>query len=196
MKALLHPIVWQNIADGVAHYTRAGFTYVEVPWVIPTRVVNATLPPHAVPCTVLTGPWFRGCLVGSAEQSLLAMCLEGRFGPGSYCAVSPCHRDDPNDDLHGNHFIKLELMRILPEAPRNHSTLIHEMVEAATVFHAPRVPVQSLAIDAHQVDLVTVPDAIEVGSYGYRSHRDIHWIYGTGVAEPRLSTVQGRARTA
>ena len=30
-------------------------------------------------------------------------------------------------------------------------------------------------------------DGIELGSYGFRKHLDYGWVFGTGVAEPRLS---------
>ena len=33
---------------------------------------------------------------------------------------------------------------------------------------------------------------VEVGSYGVRSHRGFKWAYGTGLAEPRFSTVARR----
>lgn len=33
-------------------------------------------------------------------------------------------------------------------------------------------------------------NGIEIGSYGYRSYRELHWIYGTGLAEPRFTLAQ------
>jgi hypothetical protein len=35
----------------------------------------------------------------------------------------------------------------------------------------------------HDIEL----NSIEIGSYGWRQHRDIIWAYGTGLAEPRFS---------
>jgi hypothetical protein len=32
-------------------------------------------------------------------------------------------------------------------------------------------------------------DGIEIGSYGVRNHKNIIWVYGTGLAEPRFSKV-------
>jgi hypothetical protein len=35
---------------------------------------------------------------------------------------------------------------------------------------------------------------IELGSYGYRSYGRLHWIYGTGFAEPRFSQAVRKCR--
>lgn len=37
--------------------------------------------------------------------------------------------------------------------------------------------------------LVEIPKG-ELGSYGYREYRNLQCIYGTGIAEPRFSTIQ------
>ena len=38
-------------------------------------------------------------------------------------------------------------------------------------------------------------NGIEIGSYGYRSYKDFHWIYGTALAEPRFSLAAGFAES-
>jgi hypothetical protein len=35
-------------------------------------------------------------------------------------------------------------------------------------------------------------NGVELGSYGVRHFENIDWIYGTGLAEPRLSTVMNK----
>jgi len=37
------------------------------------------------------------------------------------------------------------------------------------------------------IDIVTVNSNIELGSYGIGSYENYKWVYGTGLAEPRLS---------
>ncbi len=69
------------------YYLGLGYTYVEVPYAVSHDIIRLTLPPQYEPDYVAG----LGCLVGSAEQSLLSLDL----GPGSYMAVSPCFRPEP-----------------------------------------------------------------------------------------------------
>lgn len=189
MNALLNPVSWRNIADGVEHYRATGFEPVEVPWIVPRRIIDATLPPGVLPSLVVRGGVREGFLVGSAEQAFLHLAETGVLRtPGRYLAVSPCFRADENDHLHGNHFVKLELVRFLGDEVEDPRASVDVMVEAALGFLERHLPLRRLRVDENQVDLVTV-DGVEVGSYGYREFEGIRWVYGTGVAEPRLSTV-------
>jgi len=43
--------------------------------------------------------------------------------------------------------------------------------------------------DEHQWDFVDTKNEIELDSYGIRHYREFGWIYGTGVALPRLQQV-------
>ena len=190
--ALLRPIDWRVIANAVEHYVGLGFTSIEVPWVVPDEVAAATAPAHVRPLTTRDGT-----LVGSAEQSLLHLAATGSIGPGRYVAVSPCFRDDAPDVLHGRHFVKVELMHLWPEgdpwAVRN------EVILQARGFFLSQGVLATIdpnpGGELGQFDLVSPPPSgVELGSYGVRTAtlggREILWVYGTGVAEPRFSTVR------
>jgi len=182
-RALERPVDWQVIADAVAHYTARGYTPIETPWVVPIPYTRATMPSHAVP---LTTP--EGDLVGSGEQGLLFMAATGQLPPGRYQTTTPCFRSDVPDILHGRHFVKVELMDLGP----NRGVLERDVILGdAMAFMSARLPIEVLPIwdEPGQIDIVAEKNAIELGSYGFRTACGVSWAYGTGVTEPRFSTV-------
>lgn len=182
--ALLRPIDWTLIAHATRFYKSRGYTPVEVPWIIPHDVILATAPSWVVPLATAEGD-----LVGSGEQGLLHLALQGQLAPGFYQTTTMCFRDDPVDELHGRHFVKCELMHLTEnptEADRD------KVLADAEHFFRLHLPVERQSLDhiePHQVDIVGQHTGIELGSYGIRRFKDVAWAYGTGCAEPRLSTV-------
>jgi hypothetical protein len=183
-------INWSAIGEAVQYYRRHGFTYVEVPWIVPRAVIDVTIPPGHVPHET-TG----GALVGSAEQSFVAMMLDGQLKRGeSYVAASPCFRDDPPDRLHQTTFFKVELVYISdgqdPWDEDLKRKFAHGMaLTAQRFFHSTLLPKGSPATsivqtaDGYDIEY----QGIELGSYGVRGHNGWTWVYGTGLAEPRFS---------
>lgn len=176
------PINWARISWALAHYDRAGYQYVEVPWIVPSASVLPLLPSGKVP---LETP--DGVLVGSAEQSFLHLMQSGQLSSGRCIAASPCFRDDPPDELHHRTFFKVELIQVLP-ALRLHLDLeVHRMAEDARKFFR-RVQ------DSGDPEIIQTPEGldinlngVEIGSYGVHQVENFCWIYGTGLAEPRFS---------
>lgn len=66
---------WRLLANAVAYYTTLGYAYVEVPWAVPPEILAVTMPSG---CRPFVAPGLGG-LVGSAEQSFIAMDLAGRL---------------------------------------------------------------------------------------------------------------------
>ena len=56
---------------------------------------------------------------------------------------------------------------------------------SAQKFFDGYLPTRSIFTDDGS-DLITMA-GVELGSYGRRNHGGLNWVYGTGVAEPRLS---------
>jgi hypothetical protein len=182
-EALSRPINWTLIANATRFYELRAYRPVEVPWVIPHDVIAATAPSWVTP---LATP--EGDLIGSGEQGLLYLALQGKLSPGLYQTTTACWRDDHPDELHGRHFVKNELMILTDEpTPATRDLLLKD----AEAFFSTYLAVERLPVDAepHQVDLVCAKTGIELGSYGIRRFRNVAWAYGTGCAEPRLSTV-------
>lgn len=190
-KAIAHPRDYQRalsfdfsiIAAAQFHYGILGYRDVPVPWVVSAEAMGATIPEWAVPYST-----FGGHLVGSAEQSFVELLLQGQ-PLGKVQATTPCFRDEDHDELHSPYFLKTELFNsVLP--PTEASVL--SVLEDARQFFARYVPVKLQQEGELAWDLVHAESGIELGSYGVRTIPGHSWIYGTGVALPRLQQTMGR----
>lgn len=184
---------WRLMSEAITFYTREGqFALVEVPWAISKSDVMATCPDESqvIEATGL------GSLVGSAEQSFVALARKG-LTPGRYMALTPCFRKEPvQDELHLPYFMKLELFD-----NSNHERMpFLEMTYLAERFFIEigEAPEEHLKIAKTEIGTDLVLDDIELGSYGSREFQDLEWNYGTGLAEPRFSTamsmIENRSR--
>lgn len=165
------------LAKAQEHYGVHGFKETAVPWVITEDAYTATLPPEVKRYETLGG-----FLVGSAEQSFIQLLLDGE-SLGRVQATSPCFRDEDHDSIHSPYFMKLELFdNQLPATEEG----VFNLIDCAREFFATYVPVKVVAEGELAWDIVTAEGGLELGSYGVRSFREHRWIYGTGVALPRL----------
>lgn len=198
---------WSVLSSAIDWYKRGGFQYVEVPWAVPSHVVSITLPPTRRAFGVIEdGRKFENALVGSAEQSFLHLTLKGRLDlgqendPRSYVTASPCFRDDHPDTLHQKQFMKVELFEpyymTTPDAYLD--VRLGRMIGRARGFFLNYIPEHNLELVKTDEGWDITGNGVELGSYGIRTCRllgttlDVFaWVYGTGVAEPRLSQVRG-----
>jgi hypothetical protein len=175
------PIRYDLIAHAIDWYrSRGTYDYVEVPWIVGRPAVDATLPPGHEPY-MTTG----GALVGSAEQSFVEMFMDGQLKPGRHLAASPCFRDDPVDHLHQNTFFKVELiyLGLTPFSPDH----VWAMAGLARQFFRALPGGHDAQIIETEKGLDITLRGVELGSYGLRSFGSWHWVYGTGIAEPRFT---------
>lgn len=192
-------IDYHKIATAVRHYGEAGFKYIEVPWIISKESMMITAPPG-----VRLFSTFAGELVASGEQSFLEIrkeLLKADGFPALYQCVTPCFRDEANpDDLHLQYFMKNELIGINWHTFENKEkvpwALLNFVIRKALDYfriYAYEDRDELKIIDAPMPNSVVNHDitirGVEVGSYGYRYTDDFAWVYGTGVAEPRLTQV-------
>lgn len=171
-------IDYLRIAQAISFYAGNGYKIIEMPWIASERALNATLPPGAsiTKCDL-------GGLVGSAEQSFIDAALHQKL-KGKFLATTPCFRNDIEDELHQKYFMKTELFWNTKEAD------VHKVInDALRFFRSQEVNPQVLPVEENMWDIVDGVFGIELGSYGIREFEGIKWVYGTGVAEPRLSTV-------
>lgn len=191
-------IDYHKIATAVRHYGEAGFKYMEVPWLISKESMMITAPPD-----VRLFDTFAGSLVASGEQSFLhirKLLLTAEEFPALFQCVTPCFRDEINpDELHLQYFIKNELIGVL-DAKHDQDdipwALLNFVIRKALDFYKIYAYEESdnlKVVDVPMSNSVVNKDitirGIEVGSYGYRYTDDFAWVYGTGLAEPRLSQV-------
>jgi len=171
---------WSILASAVRFYEEEGYQRVESPWFQPMDVIAETCPNSA---NIIVAGHFGG-LVGSAEQSLMAADFEGKLGKGRFFSLTPCFRNEPViDRLHLTCFMKVELY----DNEHCDENGVMGVLSVAKRF-------MEQAVD-QQIDILKTADGfdlmlgdVEVGSYGIRTRRGTTWVYGTGVAEPRLST--------
>lgn len=120
--------------------------------------------------------------VGSAEQSFIYLHSRGFLKEGKSMALTPCQRDEVEDDIHLGIFLKLELIHL-----GIHN--VSEMLDISFKFFSKftqSIDVIDSGNKPHEKDIII--NGIEVGSYGLGYMQDgTPYTYGTGIAEPRLS---------
>lgn len=178
-----HAISWDLIRTAQQKYSYLGYQNIEVPWIVDNEAIAATLPDGATQFVLHTGK----SLVGSAEQSFVDLIIKGALAPGMYQATTPCFRDDPVDEFHQKYFMKVELIRYA-QSTDDLKKELNYVISDANYFFQNHVS-YSFQDTAEGVDIVDSFFGIELGSYGIRSYKNHSWIYGTGLAEPRLSQV-------
>lgn len=173
-------IDYAKIAQGLAFYTAKGYPYIEAPWVVSRAATNVTIPEDRE----VTHTQF-GDLVGSGEQSFIELMMRGA-NIQKACCVTPCFRDEPEyDELHHAYFLKLEL--IDTDATKAN---LHHMIQDAKEFLGQFLDVSVIKTGESAYDIVDTHHQLELGSYGFRQFGKKQFIYGTGIALPRLDTVR------
>lgn len=179
------------LIDAINYYLDCGFQYQEAPWAVDAESYFITSPKDVK--SFLLHDKF---LVASGEQSFFQLIIDQKLSSGCYQTLTPCFRDEPAyNQLTRPYFMKLELI----ETQSTTLERLHQIVLLCCQFfgkYLPAVVVEtsqqitdSLAVSP-TYDIVCQKTHIELGSYGIRQHPKIgRWIYATGVAEPRLTSV-------
>lgn len=186
-----------HLATAVDFYKERGYVYIpDVPWHVGRDAYYATKPSWAQDVHyfegksgVLSFPSHgtdNRFLVASGEQSFLQMMLDGQDLKRHVC-VTPCYRIERYDHWHLPYFMKVELINA-QDTDRGH---LYDMVHDAMSFFERFFSIRTKEV-GDSIDILEKGTRAELGSYGIRE-RDIggkryRWIYGTGCAEPRLST--------
>ena len=174
-------INYGTIQRSIEFYEAAAFKRIESPWTVAESISNITKPTWATSFTIKEK---NKVLVASGEQSFLAMYNKGFLPKGAFQTVTPCFRDDTFSPIHTKYFIKNEL--IITDDPTENSLM--DMIDVARQFFRRETGGKEITLkklEDGSFDLYL--GDIELGSYGIRSCPFLTWIYGTGVAEPRLT---------
>lgn len=208
-------ISYANLTKASELYEALGYKRIEVPWWATKDIVNITKPTGMSDDNLYGLSLNNKCLIASGEQAFLYLANKGQLPPGKYQTITPCFRNEPYDQYHSKHFMKLELIDLnpapellrfdKPELIRGlERTAILTLAEQALAVMAevagdpkawlrvvPTGAVDPTAVPgANQLDVVLeLVDSrqIELGSYGARRTSFATWFYGTGLAEPRFS---------
>ena len=171
-------IDYTKIVSALEHYTRYGFTEIEAPWIISHKAYVATRPSDREEFYTLGG-----YLNASGEQSFIELMQSGVKLTKHIC-VTPCFRKEPVlDEIHFLYFLKAELID-MDVSQEN----LQSMISNALSFYKQYLDVSVIQTDTEgkAFDIVDTKHGIELGSYGIRTYENFSWIYGTGVALPRL----------
>ncbi len=175
-------INYDYIHKSINFYEEHGFKRVESPWTVTSAISNITKPMFATDFSIVEK---NKVLVASGEQSFLYLFLKGFLPNGSYQTVTPCFRNELFDEWHTKYFIKNELIKT-DDVTQKQLTLI---IELARDFFESIIEDDVDVIKTSENSFDLSYKNVELGSYGIRECSFLTWIYGTGVAEPRLSSV-------
>ena len=174
-----------KLADSERFYAEHGkFVRVDVPWTVSEEICNITKPIGAK-CYRICDHKNGKVLVASAEQSFLYQYAKGYLPKGRFQAITPCFRFETHDQFHQKSFIKNELI-ITDYVDRVHLDI---MVSHAQSFFESKLEDAVSIVETSSNSMDIEYKGVELGSYGIRHCEFLSWIYGTGVAEPRFSTV-------
>jgi hypothetical protein len=174
-------IDWLKIFEAYKFYEKKYYKNVNTDWTV-ERIYTDVTKPIEINAVSLDNM----DLIGSAEQIFIKMMANGSISHGSFMALTPCFRNEPIvDALHRKYFMKLELLIAGEFLSEDFDKMIHQSLD----FFSQYLPVDKIMTGHDQYDIVDSQKGIELGSYGIRQWNNMSWIYGTGIAEPRLSTV-------
>lgn len=180
------------LEKAIKFYQKRGYAYLtEVPWFVHPDIVRITCQSGMVIDDAMQ-------MVASGEQSFLQMIDDGLLREGKYSCVTPCYRphDNQMDGLHLPCFYKLELISY---CATHVGKELDDMLYHAKEFLTQCRNGERLKIVKTQDDLregcktitsydIETRKGIELGSYGVRwTDKNMYWVYGTGVAIPRVS---------
>lgn len=185
-----HLVNWDLFKQAELYYKNRGFDFINVPICVSFESSQATKPP-GVPERFHRG---MDVYVASAEQSFIEMVTKGKLTKGKYSAITPCMRSESQlDDTHYEMFMKMELIVV----DSSHGDFELVLDSATEFFNSVLNPIGGKVHWEPQedgsIDIVCSTTGIELGSYGVRTmpNTNIKYVYGTGIAEPRTSTVMG-----
>lgn len=174
-------IDYKLIDKSIKYYENLGYNRIETPWLVTDAIDSITRPKGVEPYIVSNK---NKNLVASAEQGFLYLYLKGFLPKGKFQSVSPCFRNEKFDLTHTKYFIKNELIVTDVVTLENLNNVVNHSYEFFKDLFGSETMVVS---EGDGFDIVY--DNVELGSYGIRECSFLKWIYGTGLAEPRTSSL-------
>ncbi len=178
-------IDYRILHEAIEYYKTRGFEHIESPWTV-TKAVSGITKPPGVSDWAIEGK--NKVLVASGEQSYLYLYLKGFLPKGRFVTVTPCFREEPFDLLHTKYFMKAEIIDTKDVSTRGLDLMVSQAYEFFAQQLGTKTNLNVVKIDESTFDIELC--GYELGSYGIRSCSYLDWIYGTGVAEPRFSTLR------
>jgi hypothetical protein len=193
-------INYELLHKSIEHYRVAGdYQRIETPWLVTKPISDITKPLGASTYMVKKDDEkTEKVFVASAEQGFLYMINKGQLpAQGKFQSITPCMRNDSFDIHHTKYFLKNELINYTTDIRgfvSNAATMrrldmmimiAREFFQSLLGWNEEGVTVEKTGENSYDIML----NGVEIGSYGIRTCDICTWIYGTGLAEPRFSTV-------
>lgn len=179
-------INYKIISESNDYYENEGFARIESPWTVSKPISDITKPKDKQDFKI---EYNQKVLVASGEQSFLYLYLKQFLPKGRYQTVTPCFRDEEFDATHTKYFIKTELI----DTKKVTNESLNQMIDKCFIFFSKYLDKQQLSIDksdcGFDINYNFSGKQYELGSYGTRSCEFLDWNFGTGCAEPRLSSL-------
>lgn len=174
-------INFENLQKSIEFYEAGGFTRIEAPWTVSKYVDDITKPKDVLSFQLNHNG---KCLVASGEQSFLYLYLKKFLPKGQFQTITPCFRFESFDHLHTKYFMKNELIKTDKVDEESLQEVIHLCFNFYQQFFTKKLQIVKTPI-GYDIEI----EGDELGSYGMRSCDFLDWIYATGCAEPRLSSL-------
>lgn len=173
-------INWKRLISAITYYNKEGYKETDLNWIVEEKISEITKPLGRKHFYVNDK-----VLVASGEQSFIEM-MKYKLKQGKYCGITPCFRDEYElDYIHQTYFMKVELIDTIQPNKKG----LDEMITCAQNFFSYYTKVRVLETGDEMYDIIDVKTGIELGSYGTRQTSYGNLVYGTGLAEPRLSKI-------
>lgn len=187
-------IDYSKINDSIDFYSKVGYKRIETPWLVSREIHDITRPENKALYTVTKNEKIK-TFVASGEQSFLYLINKSQLSSGFYQTTTPCLRNDDFDDLHTKYFIKNELIyfeykKNIQFNQKNFNHILENMLYDALKFFSQYDSSSKFIFEKSDENVTDIKyKGVEIGSYGIRSSNFCNWVFGTGCAEPRFSTV-------
>lgn len=179
-------IDYRIISDSNDYYEKEGFIRIESPWTVSKPISDITKPDYKQDFKI---EYNQKVLVASGEQSFLYLYLKQFLPKGRFQTTTPCFRDEIFDTTHTKYFIKNELI----DTQNVTTESLNEVVDKCFIFFSKYLRKENLTVDKTEegfdINYNFLNKQYELGSYGIRECDFLAWIYATGCAEPRLSSI-------
>lgn len=186
----MNSIISTNIIiNGLSHFSKyKNINIIDVPYVVPDHINRLTCPDRVPLVHHSEGISY----VGSAEQSFLYLHELNQLDRNElrYMAITPCIRDECQDETHFKAFLKCELFSYDENEYK-------DFILYAISFFSQYMDV-AVEKTNDGFDIVGCQSRVELGSYGKRTlminNQLLSFSYGTAFAEPRTSYVIKREK--
>lgn len=182
-------IDYVNLSEAIEYYQGRSYIPVDIAWTADAEFINSVIRPD----TYATYTPQLGLFLTDPVQGFLQWAREtGKRG--KFQATVPCFRAGEVDRTHRPYFMVNELF-INEDKCVTSNTLLTTIISDAMTLLAEYTPVRLDQTGEHAYSIVDDCYDIKLGAYGMVSDSPYgRYLYGTGMAEPRLSYVVRRRR--